>query len=85
MSEQTTKPENPHAFPCKERVSYGGDRWDWEHTPGMTLRDWFAGQVLAGMYSNRAYDDVTLPATADAAYHMADAMLCARAKDRSYE
>lgn len=46
---------------------------------GMTLRDWFAGQTLAGIWA-----DATLKGTAEqiakAAYDQADAMLAARAK-----
>ena len=44
---------------------------------GMTLRDWFAGQALAGMYSNDA-DGYKFDKVAEAAYETADAMLKAR-------
>ncbi len=60
---------NPPAFP------YSGDAY--ANDTGMTLRDWFAGQALAGrmarnsIYSN--WDDA-----ASDAYEMADAMLRAR-------
>ncbi len=57
------------AFPMAPDVS--------GHWSGMTLRDWFAGQALAGMLTNP--DD--LHGAADAAkiaYAMADAMLEAR-------
>ncbi len=50
--------------------------------PGMTLRDWFAGQVLVGVWS-----DSTLSGTpktiAEGCYEMADAMLAERAKVQS--
>ena len=46
--------------------------------PGMTLRDYFAAQAMQGMCINPAYDDVTWPATAEAAYAAADAMLAER-------
>jgi hypothetical protein len=62
--------------------------------PGMTLRDWFAGQALSGMLQREhAYafldDDPTSGHTvkaatnnhARAAYNVADAMLAARKKD----
>ncbi len=55
------------------------------HSMGMTLRDWFAGQALAGFYAN---PDPHMPAELDgkpgvirvaqAAYQIADAMLEAR-------
>ena len=45
-------------------------------TPGMNLRDWFAGQALAGlrfMESQQSYSK-----DAELCYRMADAMLAAR-------
>lgn len=48
--------------------------------PGMTLRDWFAGQALAGFFAN-AHTPHMNAADNDAAeycYRMADAMLAAR-------
>ena len=56
-------------------------------TPGMSLRDWFAGQALAGMLahsrSGRGYQprDPNMPwhdAIAEEAHQLADAMLKAR-------
>ena len=44
------------------------------HSPGMTLRDWFAGQALATIHSG------PMDAVAGLAYAMADAMLAERAK-----
>ncbi len=43
---------------------------------GMTLRDWFAGQALAGML-DRAYG-IPVNVIAERSYQMADAMLSAR-------
>lgn len=54
---------------------------------GMSLRDWFAGQALAGMmampsdpYSGNFHNNCGEPFTgaAEYAYRMADAMLAAR-------
>ena len=30
------------AFPGMQRVSLGGDSWDWDHASGMPLRDYMA-------------------------------------------
>lgn len=75
------------AFPCtNEQFTHGnpnvGDAWS-----GLSLRDWFAGQALAGNLSAenmgvgwierlRSPDNARL--MADRAYQMADAMLAAR-------
>lgn len=75
-----TKDTGGPAFPLINRdyqEAYGG-------CPGMTLRDWFAGQALAGLMS--ACDEggswtATGLATVNAArsaYEAADAMLAAR-------
>lgn len=73
-------PENPPAYP---RPSGNG----WPAQDGMTLRDWFAGQALAGMgtwmpaYSNgELANPETLRQRALWAYQQADAMLIERAK-----
>lgn len=44
---------------------------------GMTLRDWFAGQALAGL-SSRYGDDKEYASWVNDAYEFADAMLRAR-------
>jgi hypothetical protein len=54
------------AFPFK---GYAGE------TYGMTLRDWFAGQALAGMLIGEWLSD---KGVATLAYEYADAMLAAR-------
>lgn len=48
--------------------------------PGMTLRDWFAGQALAGEITDYRGTDAALFADAIAArcYAIADAMIAAR-------
>ena len=50
--------------------------------PGMSLRDYFAGQALIGFITVNAPSklDDPAPAFAWAAYHVADAMLAERAK-----
>ena len=62
---------NPHG---------GEDDGPWE---GMTLRDHFAGQALAGMWahyfsSEATESDMSLSDMADDCYRMADAMLAER-------
>ncbi len=55
-------------------------------TEGMYLRDWFAGQALAGWLSMQLDKDIDLPKpglcenVASYAYSLADAMIAARAK-----
>jgi hypothetical protein len=45
--------------------------------PGMTLRDWFAGQAMAGLVSY-VVEGATFENVAEDAYKAADAMLKAR-------
>lgn len=63
---------------------------DGEHTaehiatePGMSLRDWFAGQALMGMHARDTFDDgqATPKQRARLAYIDADALLRARTGD----
>lgn len=52
-----------------------------DYAGGLTLRDWFAGQALVGMLAqveNATRQAITPDAAANAAYHMADAMLARR-------
>lgn len=46
--------------------------------PGMTLRDWFAGQALAGMAGIWQKEGLDAADIASDAYRLADAMLAAR-------
>lgn len=68
------------AFPSDERL-YGSDGTVLqilEHR-GMTLRDWFAGQALAGSLADPVFSSSFTPEkVAEFAYKQADAMLAAR-------
>jgi len=57
----------------------GGQRMTYGPAPGMSLRDWFAGQALV-VISQRVLGDDPRVVVADA-YRVADAMLAERAKE----
>ena len=62
--------QNPPAFPTF-------NEYEAEHVGGMTLRDWFAGQWLAGcLAGNAVFRDAE--GVAEEAWGIADAMLAAR-------
>jgi hypothetical protein len=64
---------NPPAFPTNERMS----------SDGLSLRDYFAGQVISGLLATRVPPGTSVEAvksnTVAAAYAIADAMLAERA------
>ena len=69
------------AFPVFAAVRAGADYDMLER--GMTLRDWFAGQALAGSMTERLNfltDEETIR-YAEEAYMLADAMLAQREKE----
>ncbi|WP_020372144.1 hypothetical protein [Rhizorhabdus wittichii] len=69
-----SKPENPRAFPSAAIDDQFG---------GMTMRDWFAGQALAGMVGHPKVTAASLGIhAAKRCYELADAMLAERAKGR---
>jgi hypothetical protein len=73
-------PENPPAFPVAMIPE-----WQ-EGSPGMSLRDWFAGRALAGMASIVTDDGDMLMGWADmakASYLAAAAMLAERGRAES--
>jgi hypothetical protein len=65
------------AFPS---VLYSHERAENWSTDGMSLRDWFAGQALAGRMINGFASSADSAAHARVAYAMADAMLFERSK-----
>ena len=64
------------AFPTGVSTSY---------VPGMTMRDWFAGQIMPKVMETRLPDEMSIAASAAQlacyAYLIADAMLAERAKE----
>ena len=70
----TNKPENPPAFPRDDTT------WGMYGERGMTLRDYFAGQALAGLSSVTSNRAIAPDAIARIAYADADAMLKERSK-----
>lgn len=73
--------KNPPAFPTEWSVGLepGEPMQTGTHTasyPGMTLRDWFAGQALVGLMMHGPWGDPDSHAAY--AYNAADAMLAAR-------
>jgi hypothetical protein len=68
------------AFPRPAAFS-NAERTACTEQDGMTLRDWFAGQALAGMISAvdpKSEGSQAIKPIAEAAYDFADAMLRAR-------
>ena len=63
------------AFPSEQGHTPDG-KWNQTYIPGMSLRDWFAGQALVGVLN---WETATTPyERAKCAYAQADAMLRAR-------
>lgn len=73
----TTKLDNPNAFPSRRDVPNGLGTLR-NDVPGMTLRDWFAGQVISDVFEMHHRNEA-----ARMAYELADAMLAARSKGRA--
>jgi len=71
------KIENPPAFPFAELNDDGSHYCS---HPGMTLRDYFAGQVMAGICAARPPKEYSYAQFVSDSYTLADAMLAARAK-----
>ena len=82
----TNAPTGGPAFPGKAFTKSGHPNGE-----SMSLRDWFAGQALAGLLAGRSYDHaLTDPggvkgAAASDAYKVADAMLAARTKESGHD
>ena len=76
MSDKNDRPAFPYTEYNQDGSLYNTER-------GMSLRDWFAGQALAGFCANQnafPTEQWHFDALADDAYRMADATLAAREK-----
>jgi len=79
---------NPKAFPSKKTIvdhrfgeSIPDKKYTVEHNEGMTLLDYFAGQVLTGIVSNANFDREIIPLKlAEVCYKQSEAMLKEREK-----
>lgn len=82
MTANDLKKHGGTAFPTC--VSINSNDEVCEGTSGMSLRDWLAGQALAGMSGTRARDGDHFPPSvlAESSYALADAMLAARKERR---
>lgn len=48
-----TQPDNPPAFPvASASFTADGSLYSARSTPGMTIREWYAGQIIAGLCAN---------------------------------
>ncbi len=81
QTNMNTKPINDggSAFPFGQISELTGQPINGFFEPGMTLRDWFAGQALSGMMANSYYHESGIVPIKDC-YHFADAMIAAREK-----
>jgi hypothetical protein len=69
---------NEPAFPSNNHPSTQAH----EAVLGMSLRDWFAGQALVGIYSGKTWESIMLRDNPEAlAYRIADAMLEERSRE----
>lgn len=74
------KEDGGPAFPLPLTAIDGGMQ---PALPGMSLRDWFAGQALAGMHARDSYDKglATPEQRATVAFIDADTMIAERKKE----
>jgi hypothetical protein len=85
-----------YAFPFASKVERSAGETNVAHSQGMTLKDWFAGQIIAALLgsdpSNSSLRDkngqlcqmepIKLENMAKTAYHAAEVMMQVRATDQ---
>ena len=79
-----SKNDGGPAYPSEVRkIQHHGEKGGWQEavpaTSGMSLRDYFAGQALAGLTANASFDGKA-SAYAPVIYQFADAMIAERDK-----
>jgi len=81
MPTETLKPDGGPAFPIPYNTDMDGYVYA-PHASGMTLRDWFAGQIAGGMAAHSGTMGTPFGPgdIAQRSYEVADAMLAARAE-----
>jgi hypothetical protein len=63
------------AFPSNF-IKQGGPLDGVQHTsPGMSIKDWFAGMVLSGIYSRQSIETLNIDKISVIAYSQADSMI----------
>ena len=79
-AEAERRDDGGSAFPSEQHECQD-NTWNQTFDPGMSLRDWFAGQALSKSLSDGIHTDSEgMKVVARAAYEMADAMLKEREK-----
>ena len=68
------------AFPCRTKRPFGEAEL---YTTGISMRDYFAGQALAGLLADPTTHDMTQDAISGACFSQADSMIRIGSKEIS--
>lgn len=77
----SARADGGQAFPAPGDDRFPRDSYNGQTKPGMTLRDYFAAEAMAAVWTKldpESVRDIAVAQTAKAAYQIADAMLAAR-------
>ena len=83
MKDENKIEDGGPAFPFGQVSETTGQPINGFFNPGMSLRDWFAGQVVAGLCANSRLEQSKCASLVLGAYEYADAMLAQRSKSIS--